>query len=220
MNYRMGGVRGARVNRGSGSLLDAAFGWFEPGRRNSQPVTLTLTLTFDTPRTRRAHGCPSPRRVPCNPPPVGPAHAAGPTGTHRTPTNPTTPSRPRADGPMSALQLARKSAARPALQVVPQLGQQLGHCRDHSCPAATAPAPQLPPGAAGELASELAGQLAPQLQTCRVPSSRAQTTALHRAPEVLIPEANCSLLCNQLMIHRDLTGRSAAWGQLGLQLRS
>ena len=77
------------------------------------------------------------------------------------------------------------------------------------------------PGAAGELASELArGQLAPQLQTCRVPSSRAQTTALHRAPEVLIPEANCNLLCNQLMVHRDLTGRSAAWGQLGLQLRS
>ena len=88
--------------------------------------------------------------------------------------------------------------------------------------AAQLPRRQLPaaPGAAGELASELAGQLAPQLQTCRVPSSRAQTTALHRAPEVLIPEANCNLLCNQLMVHRDLTGRSAAWGQLGLQLRS
>ena len=36
---------------------------------------------------RRAHGCPSPRRVPCNPPNRTRAHAAG---THRTPTDPTT----------------------------------------------------------------------------------------------------------------------------------
>ena len=38
MNYRMGWGSRGQSDRGSGSLLDAAFGRFEPGRRNSQPV--------------------------------------------------------------------------------------------------------------------------------------------------------------------------------------
>ena len=48
-------------------------------------------ITFDAPRTRRAHGCPSPRRVPCNPPSRTRTRSRTHRDPRRTPTDPTTP---------------------------------------------------------------------------------------------------------------------------------
>ena len=52
------------------------------GTGDGATLTLTLTLTFYAPRTRRARGCPSPRRVPPTPQPHSGARSRGPRAHH------------------------------------------------------------------------------------------------------------------------------------------
>ena len=66
------------------------------GTRHGSTSAMYININILRPRMRRAHGCPSPRRVPCNPPNMTRTRSRdpqGPIGPPRTP--PPTPSRPR-----------------------------------------------------------------------------------------------------------------------------